>query len=150
MSEEGVSPEQVQHAIREEDLDAVRESLESSPLARTLGIVFTLFEAGRAKALLPASPESANFLGYVHTGALFALAEQTMAAAANTLGYVGLPLNCEVHFLKGADPAVETTAKARVVDTQGRIARVSVELRQGEVEICRLTEMVFLRSGTRD
>ncbi len=150
MSEESASPEQVQQAIREVDLEAVREALESSPLARSLGIEFAVFEAGRAKARMPPNPDTANFLGYVHTGALFALAEQTMAAAANTLGYVGLPLNCEVHFLKGAEPSQETVATARVVDTQGRIARVSVEMRQGDAEICRLTEMVFLRSGTRD
>jgi hypothetical protein len=40
-------------------------------------------------------------------------------------------------------------ARAHVVDTQGRIARVLVELHQDDVPVSRLTEMVFLRSGAR-
>jgi acyl-coenzyme A thioesterase PaaI-like protein len=72
-----------------------------------------------------------------------------MSAAANSLGYVGLPLNCEIHFIKGADPNVEVMAAARVVDTQGRIARVLVELTQGGNEVARVTEMVFLRSSAK-
>lgn len=139
--------EAVEAAIRTEDLGRLRSALEDSPLARDLGIAFTEFEAGRAAARLPAGPRLRNFLGYSHTGALFALAEQVMAAAANSLGYVGLPLNCEIHFLKGADPNLDLEARARVVDTQGRIARVSVEVVQGETEVAKVTEMVFLRSG---
>jgi acyl-coenzyme A thioesterase PaaI-like protein len=44
-----------------------------------------------------------NFLGYTHMGALFTPAEQTMAAVANALGQMGLPLNCDVQFLKAAE-----------------------------------------------
>lgn len=139
--------EEVQEAIRSEDLGALRRALEACALAAELGVVFAVFEPGRAVARLPAGPKLANFLGYTHTGALYALAEQAMAAAANSLGYVGLPLNCDIHFLKGADPGQELEARARVVDTQGRIARVAVEVVQGETEVARLTEMVFLRSG---
>jgi acyl-coenzyme A thioesterase PaaI-like protein len=47
--------------------------------------------------------------------------------------------------MKGADPAQDLTAEARVIDTQGRIARVAVEVKQGDKMISRLTEMVFLR-----
>lgn len=134
-------------AIREENLAALRVALEQSPLARALGIEFEELEAGRASARLPAGELLRNFLGYAHTGALFTVAEQVMAAAANSLGYVGLPLNCEVHFLKGADPGTQLTAQARVVDTQGRIARVLVEIDQAGEQVARLTEMVFLRSA---
>jgi len=148
MTKSTAVPEALQNAIRDEDLAGLRAALEDSPLARDLGITFIEFEPGRAAARLPAGPTLRNFLGYVHTGAVFALAEQVMAAAANSLGYVGLPLNCEIHFLKGADPEAELVARARVVDTQGRIARVSVEVLQGETEVAKLTEMVFLRSGS--
>ena len=55
---------------------ALRQALESSPLARCIGIEFTGFEPGRATALLRGDSRQANFLGYSHTGALFALAEQ--------------------------------------------------------------------------
>jgi len=140
-------PEALQEAIDAEDLPKLRQTLEAAPLARDLGISFVEFEAGRAAARLPAGPILHNFLGYIHTGAVFTLAEQVMAAVANSLGYVGLPLNCEIHFLKGADPAADLLARARVVDTQGRIARVSVEVLQGGIEIAKLTEMVFLRSA---
>lgn len=149
MDKPALEPEKVQEAIRDEDLAAVREALEDSPLATSLGIEYTAFQPGRAEARLPASPRLTNFLGYAHTGALFALAEQAMAGAANSLGYVGLPLNCEIHFLKGADPGAEVTARARVVDTQGRIARVAVDVEQQGVVVARVTEVVFLRSGSK-
>ncbi|GAB6064544.1 PaaI family thioesterase [Deferrisoma palaeochoriense] len=139
-------PEPVLEAIAAEDLDALRTALEGSPLAQALGIAYESLEPGRARARLPAGDLLPNFLGFAHTGALFALAEQVMAAAANTLGFVGLPLNCEIHFVKGADPSRDTVASAHVVDTQGRIARVVVEVKQDDLEILRVTEMVFLRT----
>lgn len=139
-------PDAVQDAIKNEDLAALRLALENSPLARALSIEFTEFEPGRATAHLPSTAQLPNFLGYTHTGALFTLAEQTMAAAANSLGHVGLPLNCDIQFLKAADPTQHVIATARVIDTQGRIARILVELtQQGEVMV-RVSEMVFLRS----
>ncbi|MDW7711362.1 MAG: PaaI family thioesterase [Deferrisomatales bacterium] len=147
MTQKSTPPAAVREAILTESLETLERSLTESPLAQELGIVFTEFEPGRATARLPASPKLPNFLGYTHTGAVFALAEQVMAAAANSLGYVGLPLNCEIHFLKGADPGEALEARARVVDTQGRIARVSVDVLQGATEVARVTEMVFLRTG---
>lgn len=149
MSDSLPGTEIVQESIRNEDLGVLRQALEQSPLARSLGIEFTDFQHGHAAARLPPSPLLTNFLGYSHTGAVFSLAEQVMAAAANSLGQVGLPLSCEIHFLKGADPAAELRADARVVDTQGRIARVIVEVAQANVPIARLTELVFLRAGAK-
>ena len=97
-------------------------------------------------ARLPGTSQLPNFLGYTHTGALFTLAEQAMAAAANSLGHVGLPLSCDVQFLHAADPAKDVIATAKVIDTQGRIARVQVELTQDEQTVAELSEMVFLRN----
>jgi 2-dehydropantoate 2-reductase len=139
-------PKAVQNAIKTEDLEALCKAIEASPLARALSIQFTEFEAGQATARLPGTAQLPNFLGYTHTGALFTLAEQTMAAVANSLGYVGLPLNCDVQFLKAADPAKDVIAAARVIDTQGRIARVQVELTQDDQTVAKVSEMVFLRN----
>jgi uncharacterized protein (TIGR00369 family) len=140
------TPEAVRNAIKGEDLVALRRALELSPLARALSIQFTEFESGRATARLPGTAQLPNFLGYTHTGALFTLAEQTMAAVANSLGFVGLPLNCDIQLLKAADPAKDVIASAHVIDTQGRIARVLVELTQEDQKVMTVSEMVFLRS----
>ena len=142
----GYESQAVRDAIKREDLEALRRALEDCPLARALSIQFTKFEAGRATARLPGTAQLPNFLGYTHTGALFTLAEQTMAAAANSLGHIGLPLNCDIQFLSAADPAEDVIAAARVIDTQGRIARVQVELTQEDQAIAEVSEMVFLRN----
>ena len=139
-------PDVVRDAIKSEDLALLRRALEAAPLAQALSIKFTEFEPGRATARLPGTAQLPNFLGYTHTGALFTLAEQTMAAVANSLGHVGLPLNCDIQYLRAADPAKDVIATARVIDTQGRIARVLVELTQEEEKLAIVTEMVFLRS----
>jgi uncharacterized protein (TIGR00369 family) len=138
-------PETVHRAIENSDLKTLQAAIESTPLARALSIRFTEFEAGRAQARLPGTAQLPNFLGYTHTGALFTLAEQVMAAVANSLGHVGLPLNCEFQFLHAGDPAKDVTASARVIDTQGRIARIQVELAQDGQALAQLSEMVFLR-----
>ncbi|MEJ2097336.1 MAG: 2-dehydropantoate 2-reductase [Deltaproteobacteria bacterium] len=138
-------PETVRNAIKGEDLNALQAAMESSPLARVLSIHFTEFEAGRAEARMPGTEQLPNFLGYTHTGALFTLAEQVMAAVANSLGHVGLPLNCDFQFINAGDPAKDVTASARVIDTQGRIARIEVELTQDGKTLAQLSEMVFLR-----
>ena len=141
--------ESILNAIKGEDLEALRKALEESPLARALSVQFIEFEAGLATARLPGTTKLPNFLGYTHTGALFTLAEQTMSAVANSLGNVGLPLNCDIQFLKAADPAEDVIATARVIDTQGRIARVQVEMTQNEQLIAKVFEMVFLRDPKR-
>ena len=145
VADSGNESKAVRDAIKKEDLEALRRAIEASPLARSLSIQFTKFEAGRATARLPGTAQLPNFLGYTHTGALFTLAEQTMAAVANSLGHVGLPLNCDVQFLNAADPTKDVIASARVIDTQGRIARVQVELTQDDLTIAKVSEMVFLR-----
>jgi acyl-coenzyme A thioesterase PaaI-like protein len=68
-----------------------------------------------------------------------------MAAVANSLGFVGLPLNCDIQFLTAADPTKDVIASARVIDTQGRIARVQVEMTQDDLTVAEVSEMVFLR-----
>ncbi|GAB6909227.1 hypothetical protein JCM12296A_50680 [Desulfosarcina cetonica] len=143
--ESACEPDAVRDAIKNENLDALRQTLETSPLARALSIHFTEFEPGRTTAKLPGTSQLSNFLGYTHTGALFMLAEQVMAAAANSLGHVGLPLSCDIEFLHAANPAKDVIASARVIDTQGRIARVKVALTQDEQVVASLSEMVFLR-----
>ena len=146
VAKSGNESKTVQNAIKREDLEALRRAIEASPLARALSIQFTKFEAGRATARLPGTAQLPNFLGYTHTGALFTLAEQTMAAVANSLGHVGLPLKCDVQFLNAADPTKDVIAAARVIDTQGRIARVQVELTQDNQTVAEVSEMVFLRN----
>jgi 2-dehydropantoate 2-reductase len=146
VAESSSESEDVREAIKSEDLEALRRTMEASPLARALAIQFTVFEPGHAEARLPGTEQLPNFLGYTHTGALFTLAEQTMAAAANSLGHVGLPLNCDIQFLVAADPTKDVIASARVIDTQGRIARVQVKLTQDNQTVAEVSEMVFLRN----
>jgi uncharacterized protein (TIGR00369 family) len=144
LAESSSQPEIVRSSIKSSDLDTLRRSLEATPLARSLSIQFIEFEAGRTTARLPGTKQLPNFLGYTHTGALFTLAEQCMAAVANSLGSVGLPLSCNIQFVKAADPAKDVVASARMLDIQGRIGRIHVEMTQGEDKVVEVSEMVFL------
>ena len=67
------------------------------------------------------------------------------SAAASTACASGLPLNADIQFLNAADPAKDVIATARVIDTQGRIARVQVEMTQEDQTVAEVSEMVFLR-----
>jgi uncharacterized protein (TIGR00369 family) len=139
--------ENVEAAIENDDIGNLRRALETSPLAEALGIAFTELRPGHATATLRPGALLVDFRSRVHTGAVFALAEQTMSAAANSLGHVGLPLSCEIEYLEGAAPDAELSADAHVVDTQNHIARVVVEVSQSGTPVARLTEKVYLREA---
>ena len=76
----------VRNPIINADRPALRRDIEAFPLARDLSINFKEFEAGRATARLQGTTQLPNFFCYSHVGALFTLAEQIMAEAANSLG----------------------------------------------------------------
>jgi acyl-coenzyme A thioesterase PaaI-like protein len=135
-------------ALGRDDLAHLRAALEAAPLARALGIEYTDLRPGHAAATLSPGGLLPDYRRRAHAGALFTLAEQTMNAAANSLGKLGVPLSCEIDFLVGALPDAAISAHAWVVDTQDHIARVVVELSQQGAPVARLTERVFLRPGT--
>ncbi len=76
--------------------------IRSDPFASYLGIEFLLIESGHAVARLPLRDEHLNFMGLVHGGAIFSLADVAFGAAANAGGTMAVAINVSIDYLAPA------------------------------------------------
>jgi acyl-CoA thioesterase len=79
-------------------LDLIREK---DTFAKKLGIEILEAADGRSKVVMPLDEGTANALGNVHGGAIFALADLALAAAANSEGVVSVSIQMDIHYLAG-------------------------------------------------
>jgi acyl-CoA thioesterase len=73
--------------IREKDIYAIR-----------LGIEILEAANGRSKVTMPIDAETANATGNVHGGAIFSLADQAFATAANSEGILSVAIQANIHY----------------------------------------------------
>ena len=66
------------------------------------GIKVTCISEERAEGEMLVTPESLNPLGFVHGGALVALADSVTGTAVYTRGRVCVTLDCKFHYLRPA------------------------------------------------
>jgi acyl-CoA thioesterase len=64
-----------------------------------LGAELVEWDGGRAVYRLPVGPQHANFVGTVHGGALFSLADAALGVASNSWGRVCMALTVEIQYL---------------------------------------------------
>lgn len=72
----------------------------------TVGIELMEVTPGRAKAKLQISERHLNGLGIVQGGAIFTLADLTLAAAANSHGTVAVLVNANISYFKATSGGV--------------------------------------------
>lgn len=81
------------------DMDEAAAIIRSDPFASWLGIEFVLIESGHAVSRMKLTGEHLNFMGLVHGGAIFALADATFGAAANSNGTMAMAIHVSIDFL---------------------------------------------------
>lgn len=87
----------------ESPLEANRARLEavfqSDAYVDALGAKLVEWDGGRAVFRLAPEPRHLNFVGSVHGGALFSLADSALGVASNSWGRVSVALAVEIQFL---------------------------------------------------
>jgi acyl-CoA thioesterase len=119
----------------------VRERLElmvEAPFAALCGMELVSLGPRTARVRLSLEGRQ-NALGGMHGGALFALADQAFALAANQGENVYVAMNASIHYLRPARGTVE--AEARLVGESGRTSLYEVRIFQGD-------EVVAIFQGT--
>lgn len=109
----------------------VRERLElmvKAPFAVLCGMELVSLGPRTARARMSLEGRQ-NALGGMHGGALFALADQVFALAANQGENVYVAMNASIHYIRPAHGTVE--AEARLVGESGRTAIFEVKIFQG-------------------
>ena len=96
--------------------------------SRTLGIELLATGDGRATARLAITEEMLNGLDLCHGGFIFALADTALAFAANSNGEGSPTVEATIAYSHPARAGDVLTARATIVDTQGRDATIVVDV----------------------
>jgi acyl-CoA thioesterase len=105
------------------------EALGACPFARLLGMEILEAGPGRARVAMDATGKE-NFLGVAHGGAIFALADQAFAAAANRGELLQVAVSVHIHYLAPAKGRLE--AVARLIGETDTYSHILVEVKSGE------------------
>ncbi len=96
-----------------------------------LGIEYDKVEGGVAEGSVKIEPRHCNPNGVCHGGAMFALADDTMGAAAFSVapqGTVPTSLQVNIHFSRSARPGDVLLVRTRVVSSGKRTAILESEI----------------------
>ena len=96
---------------------------------------------GKAVVSIIVTQEQANAHGFAHGGVVFALADQALAMAANTLMPLALTSDAQIQYLAPVRAGDEVVARARTSHHDQRRAVI-------DVEVSVSGEMVALFRGT--
>jgi acyl-CoA thioesterase len=105
------------------------QALGTCPYARLLGMEILEARPGWARVVMDTTGKE-NFLGVAHGGAIFSLADQAFAAAANRGDLLQVAVSVHIHYLSPAKGRLE--AVARLIAETTRTSHILVEVKSGE------------------
>jgi acyl-CoA thioesterase len=114
------------------DLEGLKQRLKNDPFARYLGIQVLGVGEGWSKVEMSLRPEMVNFMGSIHGGAIFSLADHAFAAACNSHGTVAVALHVDITFFSVPPLGSILKAEAREIHLSRRTATYSIEISTGE------------------
>jgi acyl-CoA thioesterase len=114
------------------DRERVAELLAADPYARSMGI--TLVEVGETILTLGmnVTGEMTNFLGAMHGGALFSLADCAFSLFSNSHGPRAVAIDTHMTFSAACLPGESLTAVAEEVSRGRTLATYRVIIRRGD------------------
>jgi acyl-CoA thioesterase len=104
-------------------------ALGASPFAHLMGMEILEARPGWARVVMDTTGKE-NFLGVAHGGAIFALADQAFAAAANRGGELQVAVSVHIHYLAPAKGQLE--AVGRLIGETDTYSHILVEVKSGE------------------
>ncbi|HDP80117.1 MAG TPA: hotdog fold thioesterase [Spirochaetes bacterium] len=108
--------------------------VENDPYMKFLGITVEKVERGYALCSLRVTPEMLNFLGLLHGGLVFSLADAAFSAASNSDHTPSYALDVSGTFLKTAAVGDTITSEAKLVHTTKRTGLYRMDVRnRGEL-----------------
>jgi phenylacetic acid degradation protein PaaD len=96
---------------------------------RLVGVEVVEWGLGSAATRLVAAAGQTNVHGFVHGGALFALADTAFEVACNSYGRVCVGLDVSIHYAASAQPGELLVAEASEQTRSRRVASYRVEVR---------------------
>jgi acyl-CoA thioesterase len=119
--------------------EQTRRLIESDAYADNLGASLVDIGPGRAKVCLKVQPGHLNFMGMIHGGVIFSLADVAFGAAANSFGTRAMALSVGIDFLAAAPAAGELTAEVVLLKRAGKMGFYSMvvwDVEEKEIARC--------------
>ena len=123
----------------------VKEFLKNDRFAALLGIEVLEAYNGYAKTKLEIADIHLNAMNTVHGGAIFSLADMTLAAASNSYGTVAVAINGNISFLKAATKGT-LFAEAKETSRNSKIGYYTIDIPNSQGELISNTQgMVYFK-----
>ena len=100
----------------------------ADPFARSLGIELDDWGLGWAEVSATPTAVHGNFLGPLHGGFLFSLADVAMAYAGNSWGRMSLALSMEIQYVRAGASGARLRAVARCRSRTRRISAFGIDV----------------------
>lgn len=124
-------------------MQASLEQIKTDPYAAFLGIQVHEAVPGHASCSLTITKDMLNFMGVVHGGLIFSLADAAFAAASNTDHLPSYALNVSGSFLKTAQVGDIIVAEAKQVHTTKRTGVYRMDVFKGKELLATFNGTVF-------
>lgn len=121
--------------MKKHDVSKAAAVIRSDRYAGHLGIEFVLIEEGHAVSRMPLDERHLNFMGLVHGGAIFSLADSTFGAAANSGGTKAMAIHVSIDYLAAPGDTPYLEADVREDARAGRGGHYKMEVRNAVGEI---------------
>lgn len=108
-----------------------------------LGIKVEEVKEGYARVSIIPKEEHVNFLGYIHGGLIFTLADAAFALASNSISSPSVALQVSINYLSPPKIGEKMIAEAKLLKRGRTISTYIMEVKQGERLIAYSQGMVF-------
>lgn len=121
--------------LKDMSLEEAARIIRSDPYAEYLGIEFVLIEKGHAVSRMPLDSRHLNFMGLVHGGAIFSIADSTFGAAANSDGTRAVAIHVSIDYLAPPGDAAYLEADVQEDARAGRGGHYMMKVHSSEGEL---------------
>ncbi len=109
-------------------LKRVAELVRTDAFAERLGVELEEIRPGYARMRMPLDGRHRNFLGMVHGGAIFGLADAAFAAASNSFGSKAVAVHVGIDYLAAPGDSPWLVAEVELVSRAGKIGNYDMRV----------------------
>lgn len=121
----------------------IAEKVKNDPYAGLLGIIVESVDEGYARCSVTVSGSMLNFLGMLHGGLVFSLADVAFSAASNRDHSPSYALDISGSFLRTAKVGDVIIAEARLIHTTRRTGVYRMDVKNGSDLMATFNGTVF-------
>lgn len=130
----------------DQKLEKLKDIFSNDNFVRHCNMKLVEAYGGYSKIRMKLGDEHKNFFGTIHGGAIFALADTALGAAANAYGNLSVAINCSIQYMK-AGRTGNLTAIAEETSLNHSLASYTITIYDDEEDVVAIFQgMVYRKS----